>query len=1127
MRTYAQHPSARQVRKLGIFAPAKTFAEIERRIASLKTTKERGDAFENFAEGYLVTQRVMSAKSVWVNTEIPASVLKKLNIPRGGAGIDGIYENRDSDYVPYQVKFRERRPNLTLDELGGFYALSSQAKTKLLFTNTDSVSPHAKSRSGYISVRGSDLDRLTPEEIGAICAWARGEKPRPEKRSPRPYQEAALKDIARGLDKQDRATAVMACGTGKTLVALWAAERQKPKTVLVLLPSLALLSQTLKEWALFTTWGDRFHYLCVCSDPSVSKGGDEWSMAPEDLNFRVGTDPKEVRRFLTAKGDAVRVVFSTYQSSRIVAKGMKGLRPFDFGIFDEAHKTAGREGANFSFALKDKNLPIRKRLFLTATPRHYDIRKRNKAGDFAVTSMDDEKVYGPVVHKLTFGKAADQGIICRYKVIISVIDSDTLDREGIQKSKVMVAGKETYANWVATQLALKRAVRRTAAKRIITFHRDVKAARTFAADDAEGIKSYLPNFTINHVNGTQPVSDREAALKEFKEVERGLITNARCLTEGVDVPSVDMVAFMSPRKSRVDIVQAVGRAMRKADGKRYGYLLVPLFLERRKGETLQQAFERSDFDEVATVINAMQEQDEDLAEIIRELRQQKGETGGFNESHLKEKIEVLGPQVSLSDLRLSISTRIVDRLGSNWDEMYGRLVAYQQQYDSCNVPLKWDADRSLGIWVNGQRTRYNQGKLDRYRQQQLEKIKFDWNPIDTQWEVAFTHLSAFKVKYGHCRVPQEWPKNPSLGSWCLNQRQDFRKGTMPSTKVRRLTTLGFSWDPDEEKWGKSLNDLREFKVRYGHTNVPSTTKTHKSLAAWCDHQRRRLKRGLLEKERRALLDEIGFVWEPHQNLADTMLDQLRAFQDKRGHCRIPHASVNNAKLRSWCRKQRAKYKAGILDKNLIAELDKIGFEWAPFDSAWIEAIEHLKKFKNKAGHTRVPLKFSSDAALGAWCNRVRRDYRLGKLSEEKVRQLNDLNYEWEPRGSVWSTNYSELQAFKKRHGHVNVPAKFPANQKLATWCTAQRTRSKGGQMSQAERSMLQAIGFEFDLIEAKWKSTFNALIKFKKTEGHLRVPQSYKSDGLGAWCNWQRSQFRRGNLRADRAKLLRSIGFAL
>lgn len=135
METYAQHPSARQVRKLGILAPAKTFAEIERRIASLKTTKERGDAFEIFAEGYLATQNVMSTAKVWVNAEIPASMLKNLNIPRGGAGIDGIYEDNDGECIPYQVKFRERRPNLTLDDLGGFYALSSQATTKLLFTN--------------------------------------------------------------------------------------------------------------------------------------------------------------------------------------------------------------------------------------------------------------------------------------------------------------------------------------------------------------------------------------------------------------------------------------------------------------------------------------------------------------------------------------------------------------------------------------------------------------------------------------------------------------------------------------------------------------------------------------------------------------------------------------------------------------------------------------------------------------------------------------------------------------------------------------------------------------------------------------------------------------------------------
>jgi predicted helicase len=190
---------------------------------------------------------------------------------------------------------------------------------------------------------------------------------------------------------------IMPCGTGKTLVQLWAAERPSPKTVLVLAPSLALLSQTLGEWSHHTSWGHRFEYLCVCSDPTVSTEQDAIVIRSTDVPFHVDTDPAIVRRFLNrpAKG-GVRVVFSTYQSAPVVARGVRGLSPFDLGIFDEAHKTTGLPGGTFAFALDDARLRIRKRLFFTATPRHIDIRRRGREGDFRVVSMDDPAIYGPL-----------------------------------------------------------------------------------------------------------------------------------------------------------------------------------------------------------------------------------------------------------------------------------------------------------------------------------------------------------------------------------------------------------------------------------------------------------------------------------------------------------------------------------------------------------------------------------------------------------------------------------------------------------------------------------------------------------------------------------------------------------
>ena len=436
----------------------------------------------------------------------------------------------------------------------------------------------------------------------------------------------------------------MACGTGKTLVALWVAENvaraSSPASsggvpaarILVLLPSLALLRQTLHEWLRETSLPS-LAYLCVCSDPTVKEGIDALTTQQSDLDFQVSTDAASVRSFLDAPFAGVKMIFSTYQSASVVGAAMQPGEAFDFAVFDEAHKTAGREGRNFAFALDDKNLSIRKRLFLTATPRHYNPHDRDREGEARLLfSMDNPAVYGPQAYRLTFAEAARRGIICGYKVIISVITSEMVTNELLSHGEVLVNGDAVRARQVANQIALRDAIEKYGVKKVFTFHRDVKSAQSFVSDGPEGVGTHLADvaadvrrlnsnspprhrnagmkaqslvtsaatnkFQTFHVNGSMPTARRERELRDFRAAARAVVSNARCLTEGVDVPAVDMVAFLSPRRSRVDIVQATGRAMRRSPGKTTGYVLVPLYVELTAGETVEAAVNRAQFDEV-------------------------------------------------------------------------------------------------------------------------------------------------------------------------------------------------------------------------------------------------------------------------------------------------------------------------------------------------------------------------------------------------------------------------------------------------------------------------------------------------------------------------------------------------
>ena len=586
--------------------------------------RDRDDIFAIFIEGYLETQTITQCVKHWVVGNIPLPLRELFKLPRDTPGIDGIYETNDGDQYAYKVKFSQT-DWLNYAEFAPFLGITEKFSNRVIFTNAIRLSPEAKGRTRWIS--GEVFWALSPNALGAIEAWLKA-KPIPiVKATPDPnYQVQALAGIKATLAKYDRATVVMACATGKTFVAMWAAEQQNPKTVLVLVPSLALLQQTLREWSQQTKWGKSFRYLCVCSDPTVGLKDDAIMLDENAVEFRIDTKPAIVRRFLKRQTNDIKVIFSTYQSSSVVGRGAKGLPPIDLAIFDEAHKTTGLAGGAFGYALSDRNLQIRKRLFLTATPRHIDIRNRDKEGDFRINSMDDESVYGTRAYTLSFAEAAKKGIICPYKVIISEINKQMVNDFALKHGITIVEKTEAQVRWVANLIATQQAIEKVKAEKIITFHSRIKLAQEFAFRKPLDIASCLEGYDVRHVNGTQSSADRSDILRTFAEKPKAIVTNARCLTEGVNIPAVDMVAFIDPKRGRIDIAQAVGRAMRKPRGptnKKVGYVLVPLFAGIGETDSIEKAIKDERFDVVVDVLNALQEHDEELVDIIREIRERK------------------------------------------------------------------------------------------------------------------------------------------------------------------------------------------------------------------------------------------------------------------------------------------------------------------------------------------------------------------------------------------------------------------------------------------------------------------------------------------------------------------------
>ncbi len=924
--------------KAGLFENLSSFTELEKRISDLPTTVEEGDAFEIFAEAYFFTQKIEQAQDVWPFKSIPSDIKKDLSLgtTQKDMGVDGVYKTTSGKFNAYQSKFRTNRKSLTWSEISTFMGLTDKVNQRVLFTNSNDITSVINERSGFHCIRGNDLDRLDKNDLETIFEWLQSGNVEVERKTPLPHQDDAIKDILAALNGDNRATALMACGTGKTLVALWVSEQMDCKHILVLLPSLILVRQTLHEWLKETAWS-HLSYLCVCSDHTVAgKELDSIKVNQSDLDFAVTTESSAVKQFLSQNAKSVKIVFSTYQSAHIVAEGMDNNYQFDLGIFDEAHKTAGREGKKFGFALKDDNLCIKKRLFLTATPRHYNINKKNEEGDFdLVYSMGNHDVYGEVAYTLSFAKAARQDIICNYKVIISVVTSEQVNKEMLKRGEVLINGDVVNAQQIANQIAFKEAVKKYNIRRIFTFHRSVATAKSFTGKGPEGICTQLPEFNTFHVNGTMTTAVREGMMNDFKSSNCSVISNARCLTEGVDLPAVDMVAFMSPKKSKVDIVQATGRAMRKDPhnpDKALGYILVPLYLETTTGESIEEAVDKADFGEVWNVLQALQEQDEVLADIIRQMQEDKGRYGKYKDDGFGDKVDILGVGISLKTLQGSITAVCVEKLGFTWDLRYGELIRYKERFGDCNIPKRWLEDKQLGLWVGTQRANYNSGTLSEDHIKRLENIGFVWSTLESQWEEMFVALKEYKKDHGDCNVPEKWPENKQLFTWVANQRADYYRKKLSEDHIKRLENIGFVWSTLESQWEEMFAALKEYKKAHGDCNAPQDWAENKQLGIWVSAQRMSFKKGRLSEDRIKRLEDIGFVWNlisytPSRASWEEMFAALKEYKNAHVYCNVPDRWPENKQLATWVSTQRRSYKKGKLSEDRIKRLEDISFLW--------------------------------------------------------------------------------------------------------------------------------------------------------------------------------------------------------
>ena len=627
-------------------------------------TREMGTAFENLCAAFLTHDPVQAAQ--FRNVQAYADWARERGLPATDAGIDLVAELRDEPgcHAAIQCKFRNTRGSIPKAEIDSFLAESGRPEFRRRVWIDTTGRPWSRNAEETLRRQEKPVQRIGLHYLKASpIHWADYARSgalveRAPPKVPWPHQQDAIDCALEHLGEPGtRGKLLMACGTGKTLVGLRIAERLAGAggRVLVLVPSLALLSQTLRAWLDDATLPIRA--FAVCSDSQTGRprrnAADTADMDVLDLAYPATTDAISLAaRVLPAVPDAVTVVFATYQSSGIVGEAQRnhGLPAFDLAIADEAHRTAGalipgEDPSPFVRIHDNDELRADRRLYMTATPKVYAASARSRAGELATTlcSMDDEDRYGPVLHETRFGDAVDRDLLSDYRVIVLTVPESLA--AGI-RIRNFAEGTQLTIDEQGRMIGCLRALAKTDAdefpeddrvpmRRAIAFCNLVESSKRLEErihDVADAYaetygNGHAPAVSARHVDGTFNATargDALAFLEEAPEGETRILTNARCLTEGVDVPALDGILFMHPRKSQIEVVQAVGRVMRKSPGKKLGYVILPVVVPSAASPEQALADDRR-WQTVWQMLNAIRSHDERFEGMLNRL--ELGEAG--------------------------------------------------------------------------------------------------------------------------------------------------------------------------------------------------------------------------------------------------------------------------------------------------------------------------------------------------------------------------------------------------------------------------------------------------------------------------------------------------------------------
>ncbi|EJC00054.1 eco57I restriction-modification methylase family protein [Helicobacter pylori Hp P-2b] len=671
---------------------------IKQKLHAIPNQRHKGSLFEKISKQFLQehdSANEYESIDLWYDWELRGNERDK--------GIDIVITTSNKEYIAVQCKFHQN--SVSYNDISPFLTQlligvgEVRFKKGIIISTSNLTSEALKAIEQIRSTgMGIDIDEITEEDfIYSRIDWEKfdptkteDEIPLCDKKRPRPHQKEAIEKTKEYFSdpKNARGKLIMACGTGKTYTSLKIMEALDPKITLFLAPSIALLSQTFREYA--QEKSEPFYASIVCSDDKTgqskknkSKNEDNDDIRFSELPLKPSTRLEDIlSTYEKAQKENKRfIIFSTYQSAlRIKEAQEAGLNGIDLIICDEAHRTVGamystneRDDKNaFTLCHSDENIKATKRLYMTATPKVYSESSKAKAkeSDNIIYSMDDAQTFGEEIYTLNFERAIALDLLTDYKVIILAVRSENLsgvtnsvnkkisqlEAKGTKLDKKLI-NNEFVCKIVGTHKGLakqdvialddenqedndlKNKADTFVSQRAISFCKSIQTSKNIKDSfetimecyDEELKKKSFKNLQIriDHVDGTMNCKERLEKLENLNQFEPNtckVLSNARCLSEGVDVPALDSVIFFDGRSAMVDIIQAVGRVMRKAKNKKRGYIILPIALKESEIQNLDEAVKNTNFQNIWKVLKALRSHDSSLVD----------------EATFKEKIKIFG-----------------------------------------------------------------------------------------------------------------------------------------------------------------------------------------------------------------------------------------------------------------------------------------------------------------------------------------------------------------------------------------------------------------------------------------------------------------------------------------------------